>query len=63
MDHTSIEIQHQVRENAKKLQEEFKNIKIFEQDMKRKEQDLKIAALKVAERGDVSSAMLIQLSL
>lgn len=63
MEHTSIEIQHQVRENAKKLQEEFKNIKIFEQDMKRKEQDLKIAALKVAERGDVSSAMLIQLSL
>lgn len=40
MDYNTIEIQQQVRERAVKLQEEFKNIKSFEQDMKRKEQEM-----------------------
>lgn len=60
MEHSSIEIQHQVRENAKKLQGEIQNIKSFEKDMKRKEQEmLKIAAKEVADLGDVSNLLLI----
>ena len=54
MDPTSIEIQHQVRENAKRLQGEIQNIKSFEKDMKRKEQEmLKIAAKEVDDGNEL----------
>lgn len=55
MDNKTVEIQHQVRQNAMKLQEEMNSMKKFEQDMKTKEQEmLKNAAMEVAASQDVS---------
>lgn len=39
-DNKTFELQHQVRQNALKIQEEFTSIKNFEQEMKRKEQEM-----------------------
>lgn len=51
----TIEIQHQIRQNAMKMQEEFKSMKNFEQEIKMKEEDmLKKAAMNVTTKENVS---------
>jgi hypothetical protein len=39
-DNKTLELQHQIRQNAVKFQEEFKDLKNFEKEMKRKEQEM-----------------------
>lgn len=47
----TVEIQHQIRQNAMKMQDEFKSMKNFELDMKKKEEEmLKKAAMEVANQ-------------
>lgn len=56
----TVEIQHQIRQSAMKMQDEFKSMKNFELDMKRKEEEmLKKAAMEVAANETVSSINLI----
>jgi hypothetical protein len=40
METKTLEIQHQVRQKAMEIQEQFKGIKDFEKDMKKKEQNM-----------------------
>jgi hypothetical protein len=54
-DDKTVEMQHQIRQNAMKMQDEFKSMKNFEQDMKRREEEmLKNAAMEVAASQNVS---------